>query len=102
MGSIADNRLGGWYSYRASKAAVNMLVRTLAVELARRNPQAFCVALHPGTVATPLSGPFQQNVPADKLFSAERAAAQLLEVIDARGPADSGGFYAWDGQPIAY
>jgi NAD(P)-dependent dehydrogenase (short-subunit alcohol dehydrogenase family) len=100
VGSIGDNRLGGWYGYRASKAALNMIVRTLALELARTNKQAACIALHPGTVATGMSAPFQQGVPAEKLFSAERAAQQLLAVIANVGPAQSGGIFAWDGSAI--
>ena len=79
MGSIEDNRLGGWYGYRASKAALNMLVRSLAVELARTRPLAVCVALHPGTVDTELSRPFQRNVAEEKLFTPAYAAERLLE-----------------------
>ena len=102
VGSITDNRLGGWHSYRASKAALNMLVKTLAVELARRNPQAIIAALHPGTVATALSEPFQRGVPAEQLFTPEVSARHLLDVIASLQPTDSGGFFAWDGSPIAY
>lgn len=102
VGSIGDNRLGGWYAYRASKAAQNQLIRTFAIELGRRNPKACCLLLHPGTVDTPLSEPFQANVPADKLFSVERASAQLLDIIAASTPADSGRFMAWDGSDIAW
>jgi len=102
VGSIADNRLGGWHAYRASKAALNMLVRTLAVELARRNDRALCVALHPGTVDTDLSRPFQTHVPQEKLFTPARAAGQLLDVLDGLSPGHSGGLFAWDGQRIPY
>lgn len=102
VGSIADNRLGGWYAYRASKAAHNQLLRTLAIELGRSNRQACCVALHPGSVATPLSAPFSANVPADKLFSAERSASYLLAVIAGLGPEDNGRFIAWDGRDIPW
>lgn len=102
VGSIADNHLGGWHSYRASKAALNMVVKTLSVELARRNPGAICVSLHPGTVDTPLSAPFSRNIAADKLFTPERAARHLLQVIEGLGPEDSGGFLAWDGTPIPF
>lgn len=101
VGSIADNRLGGWYSYRASKAALAMIVRTLAVELARSRPEAICAALHPGTVATDLSAPFQRGVAADRLFAPERSAAHLLDVLDRLTTADSGGHFAWDGSRIA-
>lgn len=102
VGSIEDNRLGGWYAYRASKAALNMLIRTLAVELARRNDRALCVALHPGTVDTALSEPFQASVPEGNLFTPQRAAGQLLKVLDDLTPADSGGLFAWDGQRIPF
>ena len=101
VGSISDNRLGGWYSYRASKAALNMLIRTLSVELARKKPQSFCVSLHPGTVDTPLSQPFQRNVPQDKLFTPEYAASRLLDVLSSLGPEQSGRCFAYDGSEIA-
>ena len=102
VGSIGDNQLGGWYSYRASKAALNQMVKTLSIELSRMRPRAICVGLHPGTVDTNLSKPFQSNVPADKLFSAQRAAAQLLSVIDGLEAADTGQLFAWDGQAIQF
>ncbi len=100
VGSIGDNRQGGWHAYRASKAALNMLLRTFAIELARRNPAAICVGLHPGTVATPLSAPFQSGVPEGRLFTPSFAASRLLQVVDGLTQADSGGVFAWDGQPI--
>ena len=102
VGSISDNQLGGWYAYRASKAAANMLVRSLSIELARRNPDALCVALHPGTVDTALSAPFQGGVPEGKLFSPAQSARQLLGVLDGLGPDGSGQLYAWDGQRIPF
>jgi NAD(P)-dependent dehydrogenase (short-subunit alcohol dehydrogenase family) len=102
VGSIEDNRLGGWISYRASKAALNMVTRTLAVEQARRRPQSLVVSLHPGTVATALSKPFTARVAEDKLFSTERAAEQLLDVIDGLPDDASGGFFAWDGKRIPF
>lgn len=102
VGSISDNRLGGWYGYRAAKAGANQLVRTAAVELAARRPDAICVALHPGTVDTELSAPFQRAVAPERLFTPDFAAQQLLAVIDGLAPADTGGFFAWDGQPIAF
>ena len=102
VGSIGDNRLGGWYTYRASKAAQNQLTRTLAIEAKRRARRLIVVGLHPGTVDTGLSQPFQRNVPPEKLFSRERAATQLLDVIDGLTVEDSGGFFAWDGQPIPW
>ncbi|MCB1739290.1 MAG: SDR family oxidoreductase [Gammaproteobacteria bacterium] len=102
VGSIGDNRLGGWYSYRASKAAQNMITRTLSIELARRARGIVCVALHPGSVDTGLSAPFQAGVPAGRLFTPERAARQLLEVIDGLRAEDNGGFFAWDGSRIPW
>jgi NAD(P)-dependent dehydrogenase (short-subunit alcohol dehydrogenase family) len=100
VGSIDDNRLGGWHAYRASKAALNMLIKTLSIELAVRNPNALCVGLHPGTVDTDLSKPFQANVPAEKLFTPARSAAAMLNVIDGLDAKDSGGVFAWDGTRI--
>ena len=102
VGSIEDNRLGGWYAYRASKAAQNMYTRTLAIEWARSRRNVICVALHPGTTDTDLSRPFQGNVPEGKLFGVERAVSQLLEVIDRMQPADTGQFFAWDGERIPW
>ncbi len=100
VGSIGDNRLGGWHGYRASKAALNMLLRNLAIETARRNPEALCVGLHPGTVDTALSAPFQGNVPAGRLFTPAESAAKLLDVLDTCGAADNGCVLAWDGSRI--
>lgn len=102
VGSIGDNRLGGWYAYRGAKAAQNMFLKSLAIELARRARGAICVALHPGTTDTALSRPFQGGVPPGKLFSAARAVDQLLRVIDELTPADSGRFYAWNGERIGW
>jgi NAD(P)-dependent dehydrogenase (short-subunit alcohol dehydrogenase family) len=99
VGSISDNRLGGWYGYRASKAALNQLVRTLAVEDKRRNDRGIVVALHPGTVDTRLSKPFQSA--GRDLFKPDRAAVQLLDVLDGLKPQDSGKLFAWDGAEIA-
>jgi len=90
VGSIGDNRLGGWYSHRASKAALNQLVRTAAVELGRRRPSAVCVALHPGTVDTGLSAPFAKA--GLEVRPAGQAAERLLRVIDRLAAEDSGGF----------
>ncbi|MDA0239084.1 MAG: SDR family NAD(P)-dependent oxidoreductase [Proteobacteria bacterium] len=100
VGSIEDNQLGGWHSYRASKAALNMLIRTLAIELTHRNPSAICVGLHPGTVDTCLSAPFKRGVPADKLFSPAQATGHLLGVLDGLKPEDSGNQFAWDGSRV--
>jgi NAD(P)-dependent dehydrogenase (short-subunit alcohol dehydrogenase family) len=100
IGSIADNRLGGWYGYRMAKAALAMLVKTAAIELKRRSDRAILVALHPGTVDTPLSRPFQGNVAPGQLFAPDRAAVQLLDVIDGLAPKDTGKHFAWDGAEI--
>jgi NAD(P)-dependent dehydrogenase (short-subunit alcohol dehydrogenase family) len=102
VGSIGDNRLGGWHAYRASKAALNMLIRTIAIEHRRLRPEGVCVALHPGTTDTALSKPFQANVAADRLFAPTDAADALLDVIDRLGPEDSGGFFAWDGSALPW
>ena len=102
VGSIADNRLGGWHSYRASKAALNMLVRNFAIELAARNPHGIAVAIHPGTVDTTLSKPFQRGVPQGKLFQPDQSAAHILSVIDKLSAPDSGGLFAWNGERIPY
>ena len=100
VGSISDNVLGGWYGYRASKAALNMLVKTLAIEVNRTRPDAICVALHPGTVDTNLSKPFQKNVPAGRLFSSKYAAERLLEVVRGLTPLQTGQCFAWNGDRI--
>lgn len=102
VGSIADNRLGGWYSYRASKAAQNQLLKTLAIELARRNPEAIVLALHPGTTDTGLSRPFQTNVAQEKLFTPAFVAEHLLQQIAQATIEDTGSFIAWDGERIAW
>jgi NAD(P)-dependent dehydrogenase (short-subunit alcohol dehydrogenase family) len=101
VGSIGDNRLGGWHGYRASKAALNQILRGLAIEQARSRPESLVVALHPGTVATALSAPFSGGAPAE-VFTPGVAAAHLLKVIDSLTPADTGGFFAWDGSPIPW
>jgi NAD(P)-dependent dehydrogenase (short-subunit alcohol dehydrogenase family) len=102
VGSIGDNRLGGWYAYRGAKAAQNMFTKTLSVEWARSRRNVVCVALHPGTTDTDLSRPFQANVPPEKLFSVERTVRQLLGVIDGLAPGDTGRFLAWDGSEIQW
>jgi len=102
VGSIGDNRLGGWYGYRASKAAHNMLMKTAAVELRRLNPAITVVCLHPGTTDTGLSRPFQARVPKDKLFSPAFVAERLLAVLGERTPEESGSFYDWAGEPVAW
>lgn len=100
VGSISDNRLGGWYSYRMSKAALNMLIKTTAIEIARLNKSAIIVGLHPGTVASALSQPFQKNIPQEKLFTPEYSAELLSGVIDRLSSNDSGLIFDWSGQEI--
>ncbi|MCC5984834.1 MAG: SDR family NAD(P)-dependent oxidoreductase [Rhodobacteraceae bacterium] len=99
VGSIGDNRAGGWHSYRASKAALNQIIRGAAIELGRSHPRAVCVALHPGTVQTDLTGKYLGRHPA---VPPSEAAANLLRVIDGLGPTDSGGFFDWAGKPIPW
>lgn len=99
VGSIEDNRLGGWYGYRASKAALNMIVKTAAIELARTQPCTIVVALHPGTVDTPLSRPFRG---AEVGRSPATAAGELLDVMAGLEPTDSGSFVAYDGQRLPW
>ncbi|APG46191.1 SDR family NAD(P)-dependent oxidoreductase [Phaeobacter porticola] len=100
VGSISDNRLGGWHAYRASKAALNMLIRNYAIEMARSNDKMICVGLHPGTVQTPLSDPFSKNVPESALFEPAHSAAYLAQVIDGLSPDDSGRVFDWAGKEI--
>ncbi|MDR6946689.1 NAD(P)-dependent dehydrogenase (short-subunit alcohol dehydrogenase family) [Pseudomonas sp. 2957] len=99
VGSIGDNRLGGWYAYRASKAALNMLIKTAAIELSRTRPQSRLLSLHPGTVVSPLSQPFRGAASARP---ADIAAGQLLTLIDTLTPADSGHFFAYDGERLPW
>ena len=101
VGSISDNQLGGWYAYRASKAALNMIIKNAAIEMSRRNTKAIVVGLHPGTVDSPLSKPFQTNVAAGKLFTPEYSAQKLVQVLESLTPAHSGQCLAWDGEVIA-
>ena len=100
VGSIGDNHLGGWYAYRASKAALNMLIKTASIEVAWRQKQAIVVGLHPGTVDTNLSQPFQQRVPSNKLFNADYSARKMVGVLQGLTVADSGKVFAWDGTEV--
>jgi len=100
VGSISDNRLGGWHAYRASKAALNQIIRTCAIELARKAPGALCIGLHPGTVDSQLSAPFQRGVPEGKLFAPDYSARSLLEVIDRLTPDHSGRVFDWAGEEV--
>ena len=102
VGSISDNQLGGWYSYRASKAALNMVLKCAAIELARLNPRAKLVAFHPGTTDTNMSKPFQKGVPAEKLFSPDFVASRLLVSLDSIVPDGELAFLDWDGKAIAW
>lgn len=102
VGSISDNRLGGWYAYRASKAALNMVLKTLAIELGRRFKNQIIVGLHPGTVDTGLSKPFQSNVPEGKLFTPEFSAEHLLGVVDGLSAKDSGNLFDWAGKQVGF
>lgn len=99
VGSIEDNRLGGWYAYRMSKAALNMGLKTAAIEIARKRKSAICIALHPGTVVTPLSDPFASN--RDR-FTPEFAVKQMLDVVHGLKPSDNGSFFAYDGSSIPW
>jgi NAD(P)-dependent dehydrogenase (short-subunit alcohol dehydrogenase family) len=100
VGSISDNALGGWYSYRMSKSALNQLTRTMALELKRQS--AWSIALHPGTTATDLSVPFQANVKEGSLFPVDFTVHQLLNIIDSLKEENSGGFYDWSGQSLSF
>ncbi len=102
VGSIGDNHLGGWYGYRASKAALNMLVHTLAIEHRRTRPLGLCVVLHPGTVNTDLSQPFQSALPDGQVMTPAQSAQALLSVMDGLTLADNGGFIDWNGVNIPW
>ena len=100
VGSISDNRLGGWHAYRASKAALNMLIKNYAIEQTRRAPDFIAVGLHPGTVDTALSSPFQKGVPEGKLFSPAQSAGYLLSVLGQLTPDDTGKVFDWQGTEV--
>ena len=100
VGSISDNKAGGWYSYRASKAALNQFIRTAAIELAARRPHVICVGLHPGTVRSAMSEPFLQRYTKNEIFEADTSATALLSVVRELTPAQTGRIFAWDGQEI--
>ncbi|CAN1810218.1 Uncharacterized oxidoreductase C663.09c [Linum perenne] len=102
VGSIGDNKLGGWHSYRSSKSALNQLSKTASVEFARKKDPIISIVVHPGTVDTDLSRPFQKNLPKDKLFTKEFSAKKLLGIIDNTKVTDNGKFFAWDGQEIPW
>ena len=101
VGSIGDNKLGGWYSYRAAKAALNMIIKTASIEMKRYNKNLSIVGIHPGTVDTNLSEPFQSHVPEHKLFTPEQSADYIFDnIIDKVTVEDSGHVFAWDGEKI--
>ncbi|MCL6269693.1 SDR family oxidoreductase [Sansalvadorimonas sp. 2012CJ34-2] len=102
VGSISDNHLGGWYSYRASKAALNMALKTLSIEWQRTMPKCCVASLHPGTTDTSLSKPFQSNVPDGKLFPPEKTAGLLLDVLQKLSSEQTGRFWSWDGSEIPW
>ncbi len=100
VGSISDNKLGGWYSYRASKTALNQIIKNFSIEVRRANPNAIFIGLQPGTVKSFLSKPFEKNVRPENLFTPEYSATKMLEVIDNLSLEDTGKVYAWDGEEI--
>jgi len=102
VGSIEDNYLGGWYAYRSSKAALNMLLKTASVELKRTHKKLAVAAVHPGTTDTDLSKPFQQRISDDKLYSPELSAERIVEVVKNLKPEQSGGLWHWDGSALPY
>ncbi|MEP2979692.1 MAG: SDR family NAD(P)-dependent oxidoreductase [Lentilitoribacter sp.] len=102
VGSISDNGLGGWYAYRASKAALNMVLKNLSIEAHRRYKQMIILGLHPGTVDSSLSEPFQGNVSKEKLFTPQYSAERLLSVIENATIENTGDIIAWDGERIEY
>ena len=102
VGSISDNKLGGWYSYRASKAAMNMLITSAAVELARRAKNIKLISFHPGTTDSPLSKPFQKNVPKDKLFNSQFVASQLLSIVESAVVDGQASYLDWQGKKIPW
>ena len=102
VGSITDNKTGGWYAYRAAKSAQNQLFKSLSIEWARKYPKAIITLLHPGTVNTNLSKPFHKFVPKDKLFSPQKTSSYLIDILRHQKPIDSGKFIAWDGKEIPW
>ena len=101
VGSISENKLGGWYAYRASKSALNQIIKTFSIELKRTNPKAIIIGLQPGTVDSELSAPFKRSVSNNKLFSSEYSASQLLGVIKRADESSSGNLISWDGEIIS-
>ncbi|NND00433.1 MAG: SDR family NAD(P)-dependent oxidoreductase [Gammaproteobacteria bacterium] len=102
VGSIGDNQLGGWYGYRSSKTALNMLIKNTAIEVARSNKNACIIAVHPGTTVSALSKPFSANVKPEKYYPPEQSASRIIAVMNQLGDADSGRFFNWNGEPIPW
>ena len=102
VASISDNILGGWYSYRCSKAALNMLIKNFSIEARRKNPSLIAVGLHPGTVESSLSKPFSSNIRSDKIFSPEYSVTKMVRVLENLTYEDSGKLFAWDGSIIDF
>jgi NAD(P)-dependent dehydrogenase (short-subunit alcohol dehydrogenase family) len=102
VGSIEENHLGGWYSYRASKAALNQVLKTLSIEWRRNLPNVCVAALHPGTIDTGLSRPFQKNVPEGQLFTAEQSVSYMMNVIETLKPELTGKFWSFDGSGLPW
>lgn len=100
VGSISDNKMGGWYAYRASKSALNMIIKNIAIEIGRNNQKAIIMGLHPGTVDSPLSKLFQSNIPKDKLFSGETSAKHLINIIENANQSYNGKCFSWNGEEI--
>jgi NAD(P)-dependent dehydrogenase (short-subunit alcohol dehydrogenase family) len=102
VSSISDNHLGGWYGYRSSKAALNMIIKTASIEMKRRNKNLVVIGLHPGTVDSDLSKPFQSNTPKEKLFSPDHSVTEMLKVLEKLEQEDTGKLFAWDGKEIQF
>lgn len=102
VGSIEDNRMGGWYAYRASKTALNMFARNLSIELPRRLRSVACVAVHPGTTRTPLSAPFEQSLAQLRVHTPEDTANNLVRIFDELTTGDNGRFINWDGTDLPW
>ncbi len=102
VGSIEDNQLGGWHSYRISKAALNMLIRNLAIEWQRKNPENTVVAVHPGTTDSPLSKPFQARIKPEKLFTADQSAKRILTILNNLSPNQNGQLLHWNGETLPW
>ena len=102
VGSISDNNLGGWYSYRISKAALNMAMRNISIELSRRNPRLCCFGYHPGTVDTNLSRPFTKRYTKNPIFTPQQAAEFFCSVVQPRKPEENGLFFDWKGEVVEF